>query len=70
MKNCKNLLLTTAIAAALGLTATTANSAAIVSITLGDIDNDGAVSGFRFTQPATSLSPADNSFPTGVIGAG
>ncbi len=61
----KKLLLTSAIASALAISATAANSAAIVSLTLEDIDGDGAVSGFRFTTAATAYAPADVSFPSG-----
>ena len=62
MNNCKKLLIASAVASALGVASTGASAAAIASITLGDIDGDNVVSGFRFT------TAFDTSFPTGIPG--
>ena len=55
-------LLRTLMASALGFASTNASAGTISSITLGDIDGDGAVSGFRFT------TNFNISFPSGVPG--
>ena len=60
--NFKKTLIVSAVSAAMGGGALTAQAAAITSITLGDADGDGVISGFRF---ATGTDP---SFPTGVPG--
>ena len=62
MKNFNKSIVAGAITAALGLTATSASAVGIQSLTLEDIDGDGAVSGFRF------ITFSDISFPTGVPG--
>lgn len=60
--NFRKTLIVTAVGTAMGGSAVTANAATITSITLGDTDQDGVISGFRFTNPG------DASFPTGIPG--
>ncbi len=62
MINSKKLLIASAVTSVLGFASTNVSAGAISSITLGDIDGDGAVSGFRFT------TTFNTNFPSGVPG--